>query len=70
MQADNQAVMVEKTDFLKAVTLIGDQPVSVLTALAQVLTPREFPPSTVIIAQGDEIEDLYLIVSGSVKLVK
>ena len=70
MQAENQAVLKDKLDFLHSLPVIGEQSDEVLTSIAYVCTPREYPPNEVIIAQGDEVEDMYFILNGNIKLIK
>lgn len=45
-------------------------PESTLRALALVCMPREFLPNSVILQQDQEVEDVYIIQQGHVKLIR
>lgn len=70
MYAENQVQLFEKMDVLRTVPVFKDLDEACLSKLASVCTLREFPPGAVIIKQSQDVEDLYVIVSGNVKLIR
>jgi hypothetical protein len=70
IRGKNSSVAKERLTLFSTVPVIKDLPASTLKALALVCTPRTFAPSTVILNQDQETEDLYVIAAGEVKLIR
>lgn len=43
-------------------------PISTLESLAVVLTEKVLPPKSVVYYQGNEVEDMYFVLKGNVKV--
>lgn len=61
--------MVAALDVLSRVPLLASLPEGDLAAFAALLRERRYPKGSMILAQGDAGESLYLIASGQVKVV-
>jgi CRP-like cAMP-binding protein len=55
---------------LKRVPVFAELGDSKLRTLAQVATPHAFAPNTIVVRQGDTVDDLYVIASGYTKLIR
>lgn len=44
-------------------------PISTLESLAVVLTEKVLPPKSVVYYQGNEVEDMYFVLKGNVKVI-
>lgn len=60
----------DRLSLLVAAPVFGDMSIDILRAVALVCTPRTFLPNAVILNQDQQVEDLYLIASGHVKLIR
>ena len=57
------------TTVLKSVPIFGSFPEDQLRALATVVMRRNAPRSTVIMAEGDRVDSLYIVISGRLKVM-
>lgn len=70
IRGKNSAVARERMALLSTVTLLRDLPEATLNALALVCTPHTYAPNAVVINQGVEAEELLVVASGQIKLVR
>ena len=60
----------ERVALLSSVAVLRDLPEATLHALALVCTPHSYPPNAVIVNQDAETEELLIVASGQIKLVR
>ncbi|KAL0028754.1 hypothetical protein WJX79_005068 [Trebouxia sp. C0005] len=70
LQPLQQDTLQSKIAFLQQVPMFQTLPASVVESLAVVLTEKVLPPKTVVFYQGNEVEDLFFIQRGHIKMVR
>ena len=60
----------EKIQYLTSIPMFENLDHSALQSLAYVLTIREFDRKNVIVQQGEELDEMYFVVSGTCKVVR
>ncbi|DBB02473.1 hypothetical protein WJX82_005804 [Trebouxia sp. C0006] len=70
LQPLQQDTLQSKIAFLQQVPMFQTLPASVIESLAVVLTEKVFPPKAVVFYQGNEVEDLFFIQRGHIKMVR
>ncbi|KAA6420636.1 MAG: Cyclic nucleotide-binding domain containing [Trebouxia sp. A1-2] len=68
LQPLQQDTLQSKIAFLQQVPMFQTLPASVVESLAVVLTEKVLPPKTVVFYQGNEVEDLFFIQRGHIKV--
>lgn len=66
----NGQANLDKMNLLQKMAVFQHLPESTLRALTLVCMPREFLPNSVILQQDQEVEDVYIIQKGHVKLIR
>ena len=66
----NESQISEKVNFLREMNLFKNVAFSTVQSVAYVLSTRDYPRNAIIARQGMECEDIYLVESGGVKLVR
>jgi hypothetical protein len=66
----NSQALQDRLDIFAGVPAMRRLSAKTLQALALVCTSKEFMPNTVILNQGNDVEDFHFIVQGEVKLVR
>lgn len=61
---------MDKMSLLQQMAVFRHLPESTLRALTVVCMPREYLPNSVILQQDQEVEDVYIIQQGHVKLIR
>ncbi|KAL0037517.1 hypothetical protein WJX77_000810 [Trebouxia sp. C0004] len=70
LQPLQQDTLQSKIAFLHKVPMFQTLPASVIESLAVVLTEKVYPPKAAVFYQGNEVEDLFFIQRGHVKMVR
>lgn len=66
----NGQANLDKMNLLQKMAVFQHLPESTLRALTLVCMPREFLPNSVILQQDQEVEDVYILQKGHVKLIR
>ncbi|MFW6054291.1 MAG: cyclic nucleotide-binding domain-containing protein, partial [Thermodesulfobacteriota bacterium] len=67
---DNRLTTADKILLLKKIAIFSDLTVSELGAIAAVTEEKDYPPGEIVIKEGEQGEQVFLIIAGEVEVVK
>lgn len=62
--------LADKVNLLRRLPAFRNVPLSMVRSVAYVMSTRDYPRNALVLRQGDEVEDVYFVVRGGVRLVR